>query len=109
MPDVGEESDFEPRRRSPVRGPLMLLLDTNILSELRKGARPTSACDRVCALDDADLFLSVLVAGELRQGVERVRLRDAALPSISTAGSEGSSTSPIARSPSTIASQPGDV
>ena len=29
-------------------------------------------------VDDADLFLSVLVAGELRQGVERVRLRDAA-------------------------------
>jgi hypothetical protein len=57
----------------------MFLLDTNILSELRKGAR---ANERVrswfALLDDADLFLSVLVAGELRQGIERVRLRDAA-------------------------------
>jgi toxin FitB len=57
----------------------MFLLDTNIISELRKGSR---ADDRVRAwfahLDDADLFLSVLVAGELRQGVERVRLRDPA-------------------------------
>ena len=57
----------------------MFLLDTNVVSELRKGQR---ADQRVRAwfepLDDHDLFLSVLVAGELRQGVERLRLRDAA-------------------------------
>ena len=57
----------------------MFLLDTNILSELRKGARADERVRSWFGLrDDADLFLSVLVAGELRQGVERVRLRDAA-------------------------------
>jgi predicted nucleic acid-binding protein len=56
----------------------MFLLDTNVVSELRKGERANA---RVLTwlepLDGRDLFLSVLVAGELRQGVERLRLRDA--------------------------------
>jgi toxin FitB len=55
------------------------LLDTNVVSELRKGRR---AHPRVMqwfsGVDDADLHLSVLVLGELRQGVERLRARDAA-------------------------------
>lgn len=55
----------------------MFLLDTNVVSELRKGARAhPGVLDWISPLDDADLFLSVLVAGELRQGVERLRLRD---------------------------------
>lgn len=53
------------------------LVDTNVLSELRKGAR---ADPRVLgwfrSIDDAALYLSVLVIGELRQGVERLRRRD---------------------------------
>jgi hypothetical protein len=53
------------------------LLDTNVLSELRKGKR---ADPHVAAwfadVPQEDLFLSVLVAGELRQGVERLRRRD---------------------------------
>jgi toxin FitB len=53
------------------------LVDTNVLSELRKGAR---ANPRVLgwfrSVDDAALYLSVLVLGELRQGVERLRRRD---------------------------------
>jgi toxin FitB len=57
----------------------MFLLDTNVVSELRKGTR---ANKRVYSwfsdVADEDVFLSVLVAGELRQGIERVRLRDAA-------------------------------
>ena len=55
------------------------LLDTNILSELRKENR----CDagvrqwfEEAASDE--LFISVLVLGEIRQGIERIRLRDAA-------------------------------
>ena len=53
------------------------LIDTNIISEVRKGAR----CDqRVAAwyasIADQDLFLSTLVLGEIRKGVERARLRD---------------------------------
>ena len=53
------------------------LIDTNVVSELRKGARADA---RVRAwFDDhkADpLWLSVLVVGELRRGVELLRRRD---------------------------------
>lgn len=56
---------------------MSFLVDTNVLSELRKGAR---ADPRVLgwfrSVDDAALYLSVLVIGELRQGVERLRRRD---------------------------------
>ncbi len=53
------------------------LLDTNVVSELRKGTR----CHRAVlnwfsALDDEDLFLSVLVVGEIERGIERIRKRD---------------------------------
>jgi len=53
------------------------LLDTNVLSELRKGRR----CDagvRQWLEETAEekLFISVLVLGEIRQGIERIRLRD---------------------------------
>lgn len=55
------------------------LLDTNIISEVRKGER----CDpRVSAwyasIADEDLFLSTLVLGEIRKGVELARRRDLA-------------------------------
>jgi predicted nucleic acid-binding protein len=53
------------------------LLDTNVLSEVRR-PRPSPA---VAAwfehADAADLFVSVLVVGEIRQGIERLRGRDA--------------------------------
>ncbi len=54
------------------------LIDTNIISEIRKGSR----CDpRVSAwyasIADEDLFLSTLVVGEIRKGVELARARDA--------------------------------
>jgi hypothetical protein len=54
------------------------LIDTNIISEVRKGAR----CDaRVSAwyasIADEDLFLSTLVLGEIRKGVELARPSDA--------------------------------
>jgi predicted nucleic acid-binding protein len=53
------------------------LIDTNVLSELRKGARAdTGVRDWIESVDEAQLFLSVLVVGELRQGVERIRRRD---------------------------------
>jgi hypothetical protein len=55
-----------------------LLLDTNIVSELRKGER---AHPRVRAwfeaVADREIHLSVLVVGELRRGIERVRAKDA--------------------------------
>jgi toxin FitB len=53
------------------------LIDTNIISEVRKG----SSCDESVAswyasIDDADLYLSVLVLGEIRKGIELARRRD---------------------------------
>jgi toxin FitB len=55
------------------------LLDTNIISEVRKGAR----CDANVArwyegIEDRSLYLSVLVLGEIRKGIEKARPRDAA-------------------------------
>ena len=53
------------------------LIDTNIISEVRKGRR----CDPNVAswyekIEDASLYLSVLVIGEIREGIERVRSKD---------------------------------
>ena len=50
------------------------LIDTNIISEVRKGAK----CDSRVAtwyesIADAEIFLSVLALGEIRKGVERAR------------------------------------
>lgn len=56
---------------------MSLLLDTNVVSELRKGPRADA---RVLGwfetVPDQDVHLSVLVLGELRRGVEAVRARD---------------------------------
>jgi toxin FitB len=58
---------------------LSFLLDTNVVSELRKGPRADARVRRWFAeIADDDLRLSVLVLGELRQGVERLRARDRA-------------------------------
>lgn len=57
---------------------MRFLLDTNVISELRKGARANEqVLQWITGIDDDALLLSVLVAGELRQGVERLRRRDA--------------------------------
>ena len=54
-----------------------ILVDTNVLSELRKGRRADVNVTRwYQGVDDAELYLSVLVLGEVRCGVERVRRRD---------------------------------
>ena len=56
---------------------MSLLLDTNVVSELRKGPRANARLrawfDDVAA---EEIHLSVLVIGELRRGVELVRRRD---------------------------------
>jgi predicted nucleic acid-binding protein len=53
------------------------LLDTNVVSELRKGDRADSRLRAWFAdVEDADLFTSVLVLGEIRRGVESIRRRD---------------------------------
>lgn len=56
---------------------MSFLLDTNVVSELRKGKRTDQAVARwFAAVDGDDLYLSVLVVGEIRQGVERIKRRD---------------------------------
>jgi predicted nucleic acid-binding protein len=53
------------------------LLDTNVVSELRKGSRcDTLVREWFAALDDDDAYLSVLVVGEIERGIERIRKRD---------------------------------
>ena len=53
------------------------LLDTNVLSELRKGARADANVRRWLEnVDENLLFLSVLVTGEIRRGLEAIRQRD---------------------------------
>ena len=53
------------------------LVDTNVLSELRKGVRADAGI-RAWFADarEAELFTSVLVLGEIRRGIESIRRRD---------------------------------
>ncbi len=56
---------------------MSFLIDTNIISEVRKGDR----CDAAVAawwagVAEDDLWLSALVLGEIRKGVELARRRD---------------------------------
>jgi hypothetical protein len=53
------------------------LVDTNVISELRKGDRADTAVKAWFAeVADEEVFLSVMTIGEIRQGVERIRRRD---------------------------------
>jgi toxin FitB len=58
---------------------LSYLVDTNVISELRKGQR----CDPnvrawFSPIPEEEIFLSVLTIGEIRKGIESIRLRDQA-------------------------------
>ncbi len=53
------------------------LVDTSVISELRKGEHADAAVRQwFAAVEDEEIFLSVLTVGELRQGVEGIRRRD---------------------------------
>lgn len=53
------------------------LVDTNVISEIRKGPRcHPSVASWWAAVEDHDLFLSALTLGEIRKGIESVRPRD---------------------------------
>ena len=56
---------------------MAFLLDTNVLSELRKGER-CNPCVRhwFSDVEADDLYVSVLVVGEIRRGIELLRRRD---------------------------------
>ncbi len=52
------------------------LLDTNVVSEARRPSPDLNVRSWFASVTPADLFISVLVIGEVRQGVERLRRRD---------------------------------
>ena len=55
------------------------LVDTNVISEIRKGRRGNASVRRwFSAVDDGDLFLSVLTIGDIRRGVDGIARRDPA-------------------------------
>jgi hypothetical protein len=54
------------------------LLDTNVVSELRKSAPDSNLGAWYDRVPGSELFLSVLTIGEIRMGVERARRKDLA-------------------------------
>jgi toxin FitB len=55
------------------------LIDTNVLSELRKEKRCDAGVRKwLDAAAEDELFISVLMLGEIRRGIELIRLRDPA-------------------------------
>ena len=55
---------------------MSFVLDTNVVSEVRKARPHHRVRSWFGSVDAADLYLSVLVVGEIVQGVERLRRRD---------------------------------
>lgn len=55
---------------------MSFLLDTNVLSEIRKSNADANVQKWFRSVHDSELYISVLVVGEIRQGVERLRRRD---------------------------------
>jgi hypothetical protein len=56
----------------------MYLIDTDVISEARKGERANRGVRKFFAdveRDEAPIYLSAITIGELRQGVERLRYR----------------------------------
>jgi toxin FitB len=56
--------------------PVSFLLDTNVISEARKRSPDSNVRAWLASVPEPDLYLSVLVVGEIRQGIERLRRRD---------------------------------
>jgi len=54
------------------------LLDTNVVSELRKRAPDQGVVTWYDSVPSAELFLSVLTIGEIQLGIERLRRKDGA-------------------------------
>lgn len=55
---------------------MSFLVDTNVLAEIRKARGRASVKEWFHACDPTQIYLSVLVVGEIRQGVERLRRKD---------------------------------
>ena len=57
---------------------MSFLLDTNVVSEVRKQSPDAGVAGWFASVPADELFLSVLVVGEIRQGIERLVRRDPA-------------------------------
>lgn len=57
---------------------MSFLLDTNVVSEIRKQIPDAGVASWFAAVPADRLFLSVLVVGEIRHGIERLARRDPA-------------------------------
>ena len=55
---------------------VMFLLDTNIVSELRKPRSHRLVVAWLQSVDDANLFLSAVTLGEIQAGIEVTREQD---------------------------------
>lgn len=56
---------------------MSFLLDTNVLSELRKKERGHPGVARwFGSIDEDEIYVSVVVVGEIRRGIEAIRRRD---------------------------------
>lgn len=55
---------------------MSFLLDTNVVSEIRKLAADAGVASWFASVPADTLFVSVLVVGEIRQGIERLARRD---------------------------------
>jgi predicted nucleic acid-binding protein len=59
------------------------LIDTNVISELRKGKRANPGVTSwFASLADEEIFLSALTLGEIRRGIESIRRRDPSAASV---------------------------
>ena len=57
---------------------MSFLVDTNVISEARKQSPDSKVRDWLASVPEPELYLSVLVVGEIRQGIERLRRREPA-------------------------------
>lgn len=57
---------------------MSLILDTNVISELRKPEPDQLVARWYGSVPDTEIYISVLVLGKIRQGIERLRRRDQA-------------------------------
>ncbi len=55
----------------------MYLLDTNVVSELRRPRPHGAVIAWLTAIDDIDLFISAVTVGEIQAGIEITRAQDA--------------------------------
>ena len=55
---------------------MSFLLDTNVISEVRKPHANDAVARWFDSVSADELYLSVLVVGEIRRGIERLRVRD---------------------------------